>query len=386
MNSKEIINYATQIEKLHKDGSYEDIIYLLTDLNNTTVTLEQLQTTDIVYVLYKLLKFCPVVSVKKFAKGLLSKWKKLYSSHAIKNNKGSGENKGPETHKLPNSDVHSETPPVTNGVQHLNQKVKEKRIFTCNTVNQDISDISLCSVHLPSEKRCSEKEPGESVELQCEGESFTSDTVSHRADKDEDFLSSLPQNTNQPSTSSDPMDLRSKFVLLILQALTPNQQIDSYQTDKLTALALEIETCVYTIHGRNQPKYKSCLRSKVANLRNPKNPHLRQGLISGNLTPDVFARMSTEEMAGEELRQLRKGYTTLGISEHQLPHTVEGTPTHKVRCRRCEALDCRVTQISQGVLFLPSWVRSVSADDDAMTFVTCANCGEQWYHSSWVCL
>ncbi|XP_051982560.1 transcription elongation factor A N-terminal and central domain-containing protein [Xyrauchen texanus] len=385
MNSKEIMNYATQIEKLHKDGSYEDIIYLLlTDLNNTTVTVEQLQTTDIVYVLYKLLKFCPVVSVKKFAKGLLSKWKKLYSSHAIKNNKESGENQEPETRKLPNSEIHTETPRVTNGVQHFNQKAED--VFTCSTVNQDISDISLYSVHLPSEKPCSEKEPGESVELQCEGGSFTSDTLSHRADKDETFLSSLPRHTNQPSTSSDPTDLRSKFVQLILQALTPNQQIDTYQTDKLTALALEIETCVYTIHGRNQAKYKSCIRSKVANLRNPKNPHLRQGLMSGHLTPDAFSRMSTEEMAGVELRQLRKGYTTLGISEHQLPHAVEGTPTHKVRCRRCEALDCRVTQISRGVLFLPSWVRSGSADDDAMTFVTCANCGEQWYHSSWVCL
>ncbi|KAK9981026.1 hypothetical protein ABG768_000597 [Culter alburnus] len=397
MNTKEIIHYAIQIEKLHSDGSYEDIVPLLTDLNNISVTLEQIQTTEIVKVLYKLLKVCPVVSAKTIAKSLLSKWKKLYKlSPMLKiNNKDTWEDKELETHNLPNVEVSLEIPSVTIGSQHLNEKGNANQEFTCNTEQHDITkdvkqdkceDSSVGSDKLSSEKPYPANDAAESVQLQHEEERFTPATTSHRSDREEDFRTSVPQNTNQPSTSSDSTALRSKCILLILQALTPNQQKDSDDMDKHKALAQDIEAHVHALCGRNQLKYKSCIRSKVANLKNPKNPHLRQGLMSGQLTPEAFARMSAEEMAGAELRQLREGYTTLGISEHQLPEAVEGTPTNKVRCRRCGSLDCRVTQISRGMLFLPSWVRSGSADDDLMTFMTCANCGEQWYHSSWVCL
>lgn len=352
MDTKEIIHYATQIEKLQNDGSYEDIVSLLTDLNNMSVTSEQIQTTEMVRVLYKLLKFCPVVSAKTIAKSLLSKWKKLYKLSPVlkSNNKDECEGKELETHNLPDVDVSLEIPSVTSGSQCLNGN--ENEAFTCSTEQHDIKK--------------------DAKQDKCEDSSVDSSSV-------------LPPPSTS-STSSGSMELRTKCVQLILQALTPNQQVGLDHMDKQKALAHGIEAHVHGLYGSNLFKYKSCIRSKVANLKNPKNPHLRQGLMSGHLTPDAFARMSSEEMAGAELRQIRETYTTLGISEHQLPQVVEGTTTNKVSCRRCDGVDCRVTQISRGMLFLPSWVRSGSTDDDSMTFMTCANCGEQWYHSSWVCL
>ncbi|XP_056287192.1 transcription elongation factor A N-terminal and central domain-containing protein [Pseudoliparis swirei] len=184
-----------------------------------------------------------------------------------------------------------------------------------------------------------------------------------------------------PSSASCRLSsVRSKCVQLLLAALRPEPP----DGVKAAELAADIERHVHDLH--KSVKYKACVRSKVANLRNPKNRHLRRGLLSGVLSPEAFARMSAEEMAGAELRQLREEYSSRGVSERQLPRGLEGTRTQKVRCKRCGGSDCRVTQVSRGALFLPAWVRQSGPDEDAMTFMTCSGCGQQWYHSGWVCL
>ncbi|XP_061745336.1 transcription elongation factor A N-terminal and central domain-containing protein isoform X2 [Nerophis ophidion] len=180
----------------------------------------------------------------------------------------------------------------------------------------------------------------------------------------------------------DGSSVRSKCVQLLVSALSP----EPGDPGKTTELAAEVELHIHRLHVPNQVKYKACVRSKVANLRNPKNGHLRHGLLGGRLPPEAFARMSAEEMACDELRRMRKEFSSRGVSERQLPLGPEGTETRKIRCERCGGSNCRVTQVSRGALFLPAWVRRGGPDDDSMTFVTCSGCGQQWYHSSWVCL
>uniref|UniRef100_A0A3B4WLD7 Transcription elongation factor A N-terminal and central domain containing n=1 Tax=Seriola lalandi dorsalis TaxID=1841481 RepID=A0A3B4WLD7_SERLL len=179
----------------------------------------------------------------------------------------------------------------------------------------------------------------------------------------------MPSSSSNTSASSDFPSVRTKCVQLLLAALRPQPP----DQDMAAQLAGDIERQIHDLHKSNQVKYKTCVRSKVANVRNPKNGHLRQGLLSGSLSPEAFARMSAEEMASADLRQLREEYSSRGVSERQLPQGIEGTQTQKIRCKR-------------GALFLPAWVRSGGPDEDAMTFVTCSGCGQQWYHSGWVCL
>lgn len=309
MDAKEIVHCALQIERSTADRSYGNMLTLLGDLEKLHITAEQLETTDIVKVLYRLLKSCSDDSVKKTVKSLLAKWKRQYS--------------------------------------------KDTRGVKCT----EDPEVSLSDGG------------AESVEGAAEQEA----TLVAKDD---------PSVTESSSSSCSFSPIRSKCVQLLLAALCPELP----EAPKAAELAADIEQHIHQLHTSNQVKYKACVRSKVANLRNPKNKHLHQGLLSGSLAPEAFARMSVEEMASAELRQLREEYSSRGVSERQLPQGVEGTQTQKIRCKRCGGSDCRVTQVSRGALFLPAWVRQSGPDEDAMTFVTCSGCGQQWYHSGWVCL
>ncbi|KAI4882049.1 hypothetical protein NFI96_007678 [Prochilodus magdalenae] len=323
MDTKEITRHAVQIEKLQKEGNYEDVSCLLADLNRSTVTLEQLQTTDIAKTVYQLSKSCPAATVRKAAKGLLSKWKRLYGSHQHK----------------------------TDTDRQLKERKPPEEGPTSPPAKRECCTLKMV-------------------------DSMVSTPKKHDGDEDSKTVSVVPP---QPRSSTDSPALRTKCIELLLQALSPSQKTDNEDTSQLSTIAQAIEQHIHAVHGQNQAKYKSSIRSRLANLRNPKNPHLRHGLLTGTLEPAVFARMSVEEMAGEELRKLRESYTAEAISEHQLPQRLEGTTTTKVRCQRCQGMDCRVTQVPRGTLFLPSWVRGGNADEDAMTFMTCVGCGEQWF-------
>lgn len=300
-----------QIERACTERNYRNILTLLGDLDKVAITAEQLEMTDVVKVLYRLLKTCPDDNVKRAAKTSLSRWKKQYSKDG-------------------------------------------------------------------------DKQTGDNPELPCQsaevGAGRVHEDVSTSGGKH--GLQAISQTAGGAAASCSSSSVRSKCVQLLLTSLRPEPPDKA----KAAQLAGAIEQHIHERHKSNLLKYKACVRSKVANLRNPKNQHLREGLLSASLPPLRFAQMTAEEMAGAELRQLREEYSSQAVSERQLPQVVEGMLTHKIRCKRCGGMDCRVTQVARGALFLPTWVRRGIPGEDAMTFVTCSGCGEQWYHSSWVCL
>lgn len=317
MDTKEVVHLALQIQKLAAEQSFGNILSLLGDLDKSHLTAEQLEATNVVKVLYRLLRTCSDHSVKETVKRLLSRWKREYGDE-----RRGGKN------------------------------------------------AAVCDVFADAGARSLAQEDGDDGPVQAENRG--------KGGSEREARCAVQCATS--SASSDPV--RTKCVQLLLSALHPEPPNQDY----VAQLAEDIERHIHELHAANQLKYKTCVRSKVANLRNAKHGHLRQGLLSGSLPPDVFAGMSAEEMASPELRQLRKEYSSRGVSERQLPQGPAGTQTRKIRCKRCEGSDCRVTQVSRGALFLPAWVRRGGPDEDAMTFVTCSGCGQQWYHSGWNCL
>ncbi|XP_035581805.1 transcription elongation factor A N-terminal and central domain-containing protein-like [Zalophus californianus] len=336
---------ASLIEQLMSKRNFEDLGNHLTELETLHVTKEHLQETVVVRAVYRVLKNCPTVALKKKAKHLLSEWKALYK----------------DLHFKPRDSPKS-LPTGRNS--RLSHDPSQDEIPGGSRSNSSPHDVAGAIETLVPENSTSQMEP-----------------------REEHFRGGDPKSTDQRSSESlDPtVPVRAKCAELLYEALT-SSCTDQPKADLWQNFAREIEGHIFTLHSKNLKKYKTCVRSKVANLKNPKNSHLQQNLLSGTTSPREFAEMTVVEMASKELKQLRASNTESCIQEHHLPHATEGMQTKKIKCRHCEKFNCKVTVIARGTLFLPSWVRNSNPDEEMMTYMICNECGEQWYHSKWVCL
>ncbi|KAK3551329.1 hypothetical protein QTP70_015009 [Hemibagrus guttatus] len=113
-------------------------------------------------------------------------------------------------------------------------------------------------------------------------------------------------------------------------------------------------------------KYKNRVRSRISNLKDPKNPNLRKNVLGGAIELSRIATMTAEEMASDELKQLRNILTQEAIREHQMAKT-GGTVTDLLQCGKCKKKNCTYNQ-----------VQTRSADEPMTTFVLCNECGNRW--------
>ncbi|XP_072204784.1 transcription elongation factor A N-terminal and central domain-containing protein isoform X2 [Excalfactoria chinensis] len=356
-DQKNIIYRIHCIEKLLSENNFQDIEDHLKELEDVSMTVEYLQGTEVVKVVYRVLKSCPSAELKRKAKQLLSRWKALY-----KNN-------------------------------HLQAVQAKKSVSVC--VSVETEHLEIPGEQLLSEGPC-QQEALDAVPSKSLVPPQTVKNASNNAEGSVDQLSPFDEGhinnegskplVNEAGLQQDHMRaLRCKCTDLLYKALTSSAK-DREEADKWLKLSKEIEEHVFALHSKNDKKYKNCIRSKISNLKNPKSCNLKHNLFSGTLSPKAFAEMTVMEMASDELKQLRALYTESSIQEHQLPQVINGTQTNKIKCRRCEKSDCTVTMITRGTLFLPGWVRNTNPDEQMLTFVICNECGEQWYHSRWICL
>ncbi|NWT03173.1 TEANC protein, partial [Mionectes macconnelli] len=357
-DQKNIIHRIHCIEKLLSENNLQDIEDHLKELEDVNMTVEHLQGTEVAKAVYRVLKSCPSGGLKKKAKQLLSRWKALYKSNCV-------------------------------------QSMQVKKSVSVHVKEE----IEHCSVvpgeQLLSEGPCQQEALGGTSSNLLVPSQTVKSVVCNNAEGSMNQLSSAEEQhivnedsksvDNKASLQQDPMRaLRCKCTDLLYKALIGSAK-DEEETVKWLELSKEIENCVFVLHAKNDKKYKNCIRSKISNLKNPKNCHLKHNLFAGTLSPKAFAEMSVMEMASDELKKLRALYTESSVQEHQLPQVISGTQTNKIKCRRCEKFDCTVTMIARGTLFLPSWVRNTNPDEQMLTYVICNECGEQWYHSRWIC-
>ncbi|XP_055658136.1 transcription elongation factor A N-terminal and central domain-containing protein isoform X2 [Falco peregrinus] len=358
-DQRNIVHRAHCIEKLLTENNFQDIEDHLKELEDVDMTIECLQGTEVAKAVYRVLKSCPSAELKKKAKQLLSRWKALYKSNC---------DQSMQVKKSISVYVEEE-------IEHLGV-VPRKQTLSEGPCQQQASDATSSTILVPSQTV---------KNVLCNDAEGSMNQLSSFEEQHTDNEDSKPH-VNEATLQQDPTRaLRCKCTDLLCKALTGSAK-DKEETEKWIELSREIEERIFALHAKNDKKYKNCIRSKISNLKNPKSCHLKHNLFSGTLSPKAFAEMTVMEMASDELKQLRALYTESSVQEHQLPQVVNGTQTNKIKCRRCEKFDCTVTMIARGTLFLPGWVRNTNPDEQMLTYVICNQCGEQWYHSRWICL
>ncbi|TDG42580.1 hypothetical protein AWZ03_010989 [Drosophila navojoa] len=131
-------------------------------------------------------------------------------------------------------------------------------------------------------------------------------------------------------------------------------------------MAAELEDAIYSEFKNTDMKYKNRIRSRVANLKDPKNPGLRGNFMCGAVSAKQLAKMTPEEMASDEMKKLREKFVKEAINDAQLA-TVQGTKTDLLKCGKCKKRNCTYNQL-----------QTRSADEPMTTFVMCNECGNRW--------
>jgi len=140
-------------------------------------------------------------------------------------------------------------------------------------------------------------------------------------------------------------------------------------SDLIVRRALAVEKAAFAQFGDTTAAYKGKIRSLFVNLKDKANPSLRESVVSGELSPEKFTAMSSEEMMTEERRAADRKikeenlFKSLGAGEQE-------AETEGFQCSRCKQRKCRYRQ-----------AQTRSADEPMTTFVTCVNCGNRWKFS-----
>ncbi|XP_032351340.1 transcription elongation factor A protein 3 isoform X2 [Camelus ferus] len=159
--------------------------------------------------------------------------------------------------------------------------------------------------------------------------------------------------------------VRDKCVEMLSAALKADDDYKDYGVN-CDKMASEIEDHIYQELKSTDMKYRNRVRSRISNLKDPRNPGLRRNVLRGAISAGLIAKMTAEEMASDELRELRNAMTQEAIREHQMAKT-GGTTTDLFQCSKCKKKNCTYNQ-----------VQTRSADEPMTTFVLCNECGNRW--------
>uniref|UniRef100_A0A8C2YS75 Transcription elongation factor n=1 Tax=Chinchilla lanigera TaxID=34839 RepID=A0A8C2YS75_CHILA len=332
-----LLRIARKLEKMVARKNTDGALDLLKKLNSCPMSIQLLQTTRIGVAVNGVRKHCSDKEVVALAKVLIKNWKRLLES--------------------PGSSKRQER-----------EKKKKERGLACSDWKSE------AALSPPRKKR--EEEPKnrrDSVDSRSSAASSPKRPSMERSN-------SSKSKAETPKTPSSPLtptfapsvcllapcyltgdSVRDKCVEMLAAALKAEDNYKDYGVN-CDKMASEIEDHILN----TDMKYRNRVRSRISNLKDPRNPGLRRNVLSGAISAGLIAKMTAEEMASDELRELRNAMTQEAIREHQMAKT-GGTTTDLLQCSKCKKKNCTYNQM-----------QTRSADEPMTTFVLCNECGHRW--------
>jgi len=190
------------------------------------------------------------------------------------------------------------------------------------------------------------------------------ETKSEKEDKKIDKQRDKAREQQRGSFSGD--EVRSRCRDLLLGAIKGDELPEGIEMQRCEDMATELEEAIYKEFKSTNPKYKNQVRSRVFNLKDKKNSGLRESLLLGSITPERLAKMSSAEMASDEVKKERERFIKEGIDDSALA-VAQGTKSTLIKCGGCGKSNTTYHQ-----------AQTRSADEPMTTFVLCNECGKRW--------
>ncbi|XP_036443213.1 transcription elongation factor A protein 3 isoform X21 [Colossoma macropomum] len=398
---EELIRTAKKLDKMVSRNNMEGALDLLRELKNFNMTLKLLQDTRIGMSVNAIRKHCTDEDVVSLAKILIKNWKRLLeSAHSQKDERpnelkngsdGSKQTESPsgpspnresrkdstdfkqQPAKKPIQDGKRERKDSTDSKSGQGQQSSESKPQRRDSTNSK-SSSSPPAKKLSGERR--DSHGSKSAQPGLLQRKMSTDSNDGRKSKPETPKTpTTPTSPLSPSFSSGagPLSprlltgdsIRDKCIEMLSAALRTDDDYKDYGAN-CDGMAAEIEDHIYQEIKATDMKYKNRVRSRISNLKDPKNPNLRKNVLGGAIELSRIATMTAEEMASDELKQLRSVLTQEAIREHQMAKT-GGTTTDLLQCGKCKKKNCTYNQ-----------VQTRSADEPMTTFVLCNECGNRW--------
>jgi transcription elongation factor S-II len=131
--------------------------------------------------------------------------------------------------------------------------------------------------------------------------------------------------------------------------------------------AIAVEGAAYDALGPDTKEaYRTKMRSLFQNLKNKNNVSLRKRVLEGDIKPDYFIRMTSDELRSDAQREADEKIKKMNMNNAMVAQGEKSIST-SLQCGKCGQRKVTYTE-----------AQTRAADEPMTLFCTCLNCGKSW--------